>query len=342
MKMAQMRRKNLSLAEKGLSAAAFLAVLAGVCFQAAAGEFKFKKIDEKSLGLWEGDQPVLVYNFGVMSKPGVPADRNRSTYFHPIYGVDGEVLTDDFPRDHYHHRGLFWAWPHIKVDGQEYSTWDIKGIRQEFERWLFQQADNKGAFLGVENGWYVGPKKVMQEQVKLRVSRLIYGRQGATNLPAQRYLNLEFTWTPVGSDVTLAGAEGKSYGGLTFRYAPRTKTVITTPEGAGTNDLAITRLPWADLSAQWTGSQTTSGAAIFIAPDHPDYPPTWLTRHYGVLCVGWPGVDGKTFKAGEPIHCRYLVWIHRWHREADSKVLFEDLKFMSKAYAKEGPITWPK
>jgi hypothetical protein len=50
--------------------------------------------------------------------------------------------------------------------------------------------------------------------------------------------------------------------------------------------------------------------AIFIPPDHPNYPPTWLTRHYGALCVGWPGVNGKTFEPGKPIRLHYRIWIH--------------------------------
>ncbi len=73
----------------------------------------------------------------------------------------------------------------------------------------------------------------------------------------------------------------------------------------------MTRLPWADLSAQFAGAPQASGAAIFIGPGHPDYPPMWLTRHYGVLCVGWPGVTPATFRAGEAIRCRYRLWIHR-------------------------------
>jgi hypothetical protein len=73
----------------------------------------------------------------------------------------------------------------------------------------------------------------------------------------------------------------------------------------------MTHLAWADLTARFPGAPGASGASIFIAPDHPDYPPMWLTRHYGVLCVGWPGVNAKEFPAGEPIRCRYRVWIHR-------------------------------
>ena len=91
---------------------------------------------------------------------------------------------------------------------------------------------------------------------------------------------------------------------------PRENTQITVPQGAPAEDLPETPLPWADLSAKFAGAPGPSGAAILIDPGHPDFPPTWLTRHYGILCVGWPGVNAKTFPAGEPIRLNYRVWIH--------------------------------
>ena len=264
--------------------------------------FRLADVDDKSLGLWEGDKPVLVYNHEVIRKPGVPADRARSTYIHPLYGLDGEVLADDFPRDHYHHRGLFWAWPHVTIGQQHFDLWMLKGIEQKFERWLARENTATNAVLGVENGWYVGDRKVMQERLWLRV--LPAGADG-------RVIDLDFTWTPVDEPITLAGAEGKSYGGLTLRFAPGTNTVITVPVGTPSRDLAMTNLPWADLTRAWTREKTTSGAAILVHPTHPDFPPQWLTRHYGVLCLGWPGVKAETFQPGAPIRCRYRVWIHR-------------------------------
>lgn len=264
--------------------------------------FRFSEVDAKSLGLWEGDKPVLVYNHGILLKPGVPADRARSTYVHPLYGLDGEVLTDDFPKDHYHHRGLFWAWPHVSIEGKEYDLWMLKGIEQRFERWTEKTADSTGAVLGVESGWFVGADKVVQERIRLRVH------------PADadsRAVDVECEWTPLGKAMKLTGAAGKSYGGLTLRFAPGTNTAITIPSGLTGKDLPMTNLPWADLTRLWNKEQVTSGAAIFVHPSHPDFPPQWLTRHYGVLCLGWPGVKPATFPAGEPIRCGYRVWIHR-------------------------------
>jgi hypothetical protein len=110
----------------------------------------------------------------------------------------------------------------------------------------------------------------------------------------------------------LSGAPGKSYGGVTFRFAPRTETIITVPSGRTGEDLLVTKLPWADFSADFGNKPGQfSGAAIFVNPSHPDYPPTWMTRHYGMLAVGWPGVTPQTFAPGKSFSCRYRIWVHR-------------------------------
>lgn len=314
----------MNMARASLVLAFFLFIVAAA--QAQSG-FRFADVDDKSLGLWEGERPVLVYNHGVISKENVPADRARSSYVHPIYGLDGEVLTDDFPKDHYHHRGLFWAWPHVQVGDAKSDLWMLKGIRHQFERWMARNAGGKSAVLGVQNGWFIGDNKVVDEQVWLRVWPATADGQA---------IDVEFTWVPLEKTLTLRGAEGKSYGGLTLRFAPRTETIITTSEGRTKEDLHIERLPWADLSAQFADARRPSGAAIFINPAHPDFPPEWLTRHYGVLCVGWPGVEAQSFPPGEPIRCGYRVWVHRGVPDvARLKAAFDDYSRTAKA----GPIS---
>jgi hypothetical protein len=277
--------------------------------------FRFQAVSDASLGLWEGDKPVLVYNHGLIARPDVPGARARACYFHPVYGLDGEVLTDDFPKDHLYHRGMYWAWPHIKTGGKEYDLWSARGeLRQAFVRWLGQETSASGARLGVENGWFVGNKQLVREQVWLTMQPAATG---------SRVIDVESSWTPLDEPLTLWGAEGKSYGGFNFRFGPRTKTAITVPEGARlpegvaatagrvSADLVMTRLPWVDLVGDFRGAAGASGAAIFVHPQHRDYPPTWMTRHYGLVSVGWPGVEPQTFPAGEPITCRYRIWIHR-------------------------------
>ncbi len=269
--------------------------------------FEYREINKTSLGLWEREQPVFVYNHGNIIGENIPLTdhrRERACYIHPVWGLNGEILTDDFPKDHFHHHGIFWAWPHVEIGGQEHDLWMYDTIKQRFVRWLHRETGPLATTLAVENGWFVDDKQVMIERVWLRVFKAS---------DDARVIDISLTWIPTEQAVTLQGAEGKSYGGLTIRFAPgsRQETEITVPSGRTDQDLPDTPLPWADLTAKFGGAETASGAALLVHPNHPDFPPTWLTRHYGPLCVGWPGVEPKTFPPGQSFQLNYRVWIHK-------------------------------
>ena len=298
-----------------------LSVLSALsCALAAETGFAWKPVNDKSLGLWDGDRPVLVYNHGTIGKEGVAERYNRACYVHPLYGLDGEVLTEDFPKDHYHHRGIFWAWPGMKADGKSVQSWIPQGIYYKHEKWIRQEVGKEKAVLEAESGWFVGEKKVVKEGLRLTVH------------PAakdSRAIDFELTWTALDQPVTLWGAAGKSYGGFSLRFAPnkgepnankRKDTAITVPTGpCKGKDVEDKPLEWADITGEVAGAPGRSGVAVFVAKDHPDYPPTWLTRHYGCLCVGWPGVKPRDLEPGKPVRCRYRVWVHRG--EADLATL---------------------
>lgn len=297
--------------------------------------FAIRDVSELSLGVYQGDAPVMVYNHGTIVRDDIPASENRRArgcYVHPVWGLGGEVLTDDFPRDHYHHHGIFWAWPHVSIDGKHHDLWLHKTIEPRFVRWLGRDAGSLAATLAVENGWFVGDAKVMIERVWLTAHR-------ATD--TSRVLDIRLVWIPVDRPVTLQGAGGKSYGGLTVRFKPgadRKETVITVADGPTTGDLPNTKLTWADFTSRFDNAagpiDRRSGAAVFVSPDHPDLPPSWLTRHYGPLCVGYPGVKAKTFAVGEPIELNYRVWIHK------SAATTEELKAAYQAYEAVAGAVW--
>lgn len=306
---------------------------------AATSPFRFEDLGATSVKLLEGDRPVFVYNHGVITNAKVAEQDKRGAracYLHPVWGLNGEVLTDDFPADHYHHHGIFWAWPHVLIEGREYDLWTYSNIQPRFVRWLYRQTGPAAAVLAVENGWFVGDRQVMTERVWLRAFR-----SGAD----ERSLDIALVLIPGDRPVALRGAEGKSYGGLTMRYDvwPRRDSIVRAPGHtvslsgdslASPEDLSNTRLPWADLSAQFPGSPQRSGAAVFVHPSHPDYPPSWLTRCYGCLCVGYPGVEARTFEAGVPFRLDYRVWIHK------SEVDQERLGRQYGAYGAGANVSW--
>ena len=196
-----------------------MAAASGVAFS----QFAFRDVDANSVELSDNGSPVFVYNHRTMLKEGVPADRARCCYLHPVYAPNGVVITDDFPRDHYPHRGISWMWPEVTVDGKMYDLWTIKGILARFEKWNRKEAGGHQAVLGFQEGWYVGERKVVEDDVDIVAHPVVGGR---------RDLDFTLRFRAVAGDVTIAGTgdSKKGYGGFNIRFAPRTGTVLAAAE----------------------------------------------------------------------------------------------------------------
>jgi hypothetical protein len=41
-----------------------------------------------------------------------------------------------------------------------------------------------------------------------------------------------------------------------------------------------------------------------------------MTREYGLLAVGWPGITPQSLPAGKTVSLRYRIWVHRGVPEA--------------------------
>src|SRR5215467_4614640 len=90
---------------------------------AGQGSFTWKDLGDGRIELDENGKPALVYNYGIQWKEGAPEDRRRCCYIFPVYTPAGVSMLDDFPKDHWHHRGLFWSWPDVETGGKTYDIW---------------------------------------------------------------------------------------------------------------------------------------------------------------------------------------------------------------------------
>jgi hypothetical protein len=269
-----------------LRVAVSFALLAGTAFGAS---FTWK-LEPGRRVLFEGGRPVFAYNEGMQLAPGVPEDRRRCCYVHPLYAPNGVVVTDDFPADHYHHRGLFWAWPVVSVGKETYDLWLMKGIRQESVA-----VRTEGGVLTAENRWIAGGKAVVREHVRLEA------------LPASggsRELRVELRLEAVDEPVVLEGSHdaGKSYGGVNVRFAPREGTVIRADGALVAKDEDLVPHTWAELEASYGGKR----AALRITSEQG--PQQWCLRHYGFVGAAYPGRGGKvTIGRGKSVELRYVV-----------------------------------
>jgi hypothetical protein len=249
--------------------------------------------------LSEEGKPVLVYNEGVQLPAGVPEDRARCCYVHPLYTPGGTAVTADFPKDHYHHRGLFWAWPVVQTADGTYDLWLMKGIRHKG-----QSVMTKGPRIVAVNQWIAGDKPIVREQATI-TAQLVNG--------PSRDVDFELRLEALAGPVTLAGSkeQGKSYGGFSARFAPRTDTVIRTDHGVLAKDDDLTAYRWAEMEATYNGKR----ARLRITPDskNPLAPHQWCLRKYGFVGASFPGrsdaAHSYTIQPGEPLVLRFRVTV---------------------------------
>jgi hypothetical protein len=296
---------HLSMTLRRLSPViAFALPVWGLAQAATEPHFAFREISPASLELSEQGKPVFVYNFGGILTNGFPEKMRRSCYLHPVYAPDGTLLTDDFNKDHPHHRGIFWAWEVITFDGQTDDVWTVQGFRQKFVRWKARETGGSTARLAVENGWYSGERKFVKEDVEIVAHPTANDR---------RTLDFTLTFEATEKPVTIVGTPiaQKGYGGFAFRTAPRdggpAKTVILTDTGVSEKDGVMARHPWAEIRGTFQGKKES--VRVEDDASNPGSPKNgWLMRHsFALLNVSYPGLDPITLQPGKPLVLKYRV-----------------------------------
>jgi hypothetical protein len=278
-----------------------------ISFIFTAASTQMKLIDDSAKGtlsILDGQADILTYCFGDQLREDLDPKHARSGYIHPLFSLDGQVLTDNFPEDHLHHHGVFWTWPVVKTRGQDTQTWHTvsPSLRQHFVRWLKRKIEKSAATLIIENVWKLDSKEVVAKEI---VSLHVHPKNDVG-----RVIDLELKIQAVGGPLELHGApdQNKGYGGLSLRGAPMFKgAALTTDRGPLKEDSTNVPFRWADLSTEQLG------VSIFVSPDHPGFPTTWLIRnsYAGFLNASWPGLRTAVLHPEKPVTLNYRLYIHR-------------------------------
>jgi len=292
----------LNVPASGKRMASFFLAACCACALHAAEPLKWVQSPQKD-ELREGSKLVLSYLYATQLPAGVAADRARCCYLYPLLTPGGVNVLDDFPKDHPHHRGIFWAWPYVGIGGEIYDVWDLRGLKAENVSHKAEiAAGGKLATLNVDNVWAVNGKRV----ATLHERYVIHPSEGAS-----RKLELELVLTALDAPMTLKGSHEaeKSYGGFNVRFGPREQTVIRTEAGVSEKDQDLNPHPWAELEALYNGRR--AALRIDNDPANPGGIPEMTLRHYGFLGVSYPGKtpqrDSVTLEPGQPLTLRYTV-----------------------------------
>lgn len=270
----------------------------------AAAQISMTDHADGRLELKENGKTALVYNYGPQLPSGVPEDRRRCCYIFPVFTPAGVSMLDDFPKDHYHHHGVFWAWPVVETPSGKYDLWMYKGVQHRFEKWEVRDVKPDSAVLRASNGWYAGDRRIVHELVQVR----LFPSEGKS-----RRFVVTLKLTATSEPVTLRGSQekGKSYGGFSARFAPREGTSINSAEAAVLKDEDLVNHKWAELTATYSGRKAT--LRITPNPLNPGTPYQWCLRNYGFVGASFPGrtdeVQGFTLQPGKPLEMMFTVTV---------------------------------
>ena len=266
---------------------------------------------EEGVLITDGGQPVLFYQRRTKSHQG---KMPRANYIHPLYGLDGHVLTEDFPEDHLHHRGVFLGWHQLTVDGKpagnpwraeniEFDVRDIEILSGDKNRLtLATHVWWRSHFLRDSNG---EPKPIVREKVRIQV--------GAVRDDV-RPIDFDIRLQAMVEGVRLGGSAGKkAYGGFTIRLGLPDDVRFTSEIGElEPIETPLTAGPWMDLAGTFDAETGVSGLTILCHPETPGMPRRWvLRRGRSMQNQVYPGRVPVPISKETPVRLRYRMLIHR-------------------------------
>lgn len=266
----------------------------------------------------EGMDSILNYQVAEKSLHGI---YKRANYIHPLYTLDGQILTEDFPEDHLHHRGIFWAWHQLYVgnkrigDGWEIKdfSWDVTSVKEII------QSDNSKA-IQVEVFWKSNQwldfngieKPVVKETTTIRV----YPKE--TNY---RLIDIEISILALEDNMRIGGSEDeKGYGGFSPRIKLPNAVVFTNSEGNVTpNNLPVKADGWLDISGSLGKDGQLAGMSILCNPNNPGPSNQWILRSKSSMqnaVYPYPGAKAVPLSKTQLTTLGYRLIIHKGNAKA--------------------------
>lgn len=245
----------------------------------------------------------------------------RANYIHPLYGLDGRILTEDFPPDHPHHRGVFWAWHQVWLGDKKLGDpWSAQNFFWDVYDAEILDVDSKSRALLLHVYWKSplwtdedgNKKEFVKETTAIRIHSIQYGI---------RMIDFEINLLALEDDIHIGGSEdAKGYGGFTTR--------IILPDGlsfTGTNgsveptNLSVEAGPWLDFTGDFFQDGNISGLTILCHNSTPGYPQRWILRRKGsAQNPVYPGRHPVLLPRDKPLILNYRLILHQGKLSRDS------------------------
>jgi type 1 glutamine amidotransferase len=256
-------------------------------------------------------KPVLHYHKAQTKPPeGVGKEFAHEAYIHPARTPAGRIVTDDYPPDHKHQRGIWFSWTKTEFHGRHPDFWNL-GKGTAYTRFAGLAGTASGPVFGRFDARHEhldmkapgGPVVMLTEDWTVRV-----WNTGGKDIPWYLWDLVSRQRCATDTPVRLPKYY---YGGLGYRGNREwlKQVAMNTSEGKGRADGNASKARWLDVSGPLDGGR--AGCLILIHPENFRYPqPLRLNPKQPQICVA-PSQEGDwEIKPGMEYVSRYRFVIH--------------------------------
>jgi hypothetical protein len=265
--------------------------------------------EEGGLLFLENGEKVLFYQSEPKSYEG---EYERRHYIHPLWGIDGEILTEDFPIDHLHHRGIFWAWHQVWIDGKRIGDpWAIKDFDQKVTDIEFWAQKNGSALLKTKVNW-------LSDQWKKNGQKVPYLTESTTitvHPQSQNYRRIDFEISLLALEdgLSIGGSEDeKGYSGFSVRMVLPEDVKFTGPVGTvKPENTAVLSPGYVNVSGSMGKNGKTAGIVMVDHTANPGYPQPWILRSKtSMQNAAFPGNGTVPVLTSVPLVLKYSLLVY--------------------------------
>jgi hypothetical protein len=246
------------------------------------------------ISLFEGTKHIYSYQKTTLSHDG---QYPRANYIHPLNNFHGSEITEDFPADHYHHRGIFWSWHQLYIDGKQVADpWECRNVTWEVKETKFKATDSTGT-LNSEIGWLIGASEPVHEKLMITYR----------SHPGYFVLDFNITLTSRTNNLEIGGSDDiKGYGGFSPRFKLGTPITFFSLNGdVEPQNTMVQAGDW--IGMRGVGDDNTT-VAIMYHPESTASLQGWILRSkLSMQNAVWPGRTRAKLDKGDSVDLKARI-----------------------------------
>ncbi|MEO6188884.1 MAG: DUF6807 family protein [Ginsengibacter sp.] len=222
-----------------------------------AQHFTFLK-NKEGIEISENGRKVLFYQ---AKQKSVDGKYERAGYVHPLYDLNGNILTEDMPADHPYHRGIFWAWHQIVLNDKNVADgWTSDSISWKTTNVTAKKGDST-ITINAEVQWNLKssndrPKTIVKENTIITIFK---------STANYRVIDFDISLLPLVDHLKIGGSDDeKGYGGFCLRLKlPKDLAFNSLGKKVTPEETYVYAGPWMDFTGTFN-EKTPAGSGVTV------------------------------------------------------------------------------